>query len=90
MGPGPGLSTLPGWVGRTYSLSHRGELPAPGYMPVTAAALGVITAPSGCTVRDRGAQGGRTPWVRDPWIPPGVESVTDDRQLCAELLRLLG
>ena len=66
----------PGWVRCIYSLSPSNLLHAPGYMLLTAAALGVITAPAGGEVRDRGALEGRNPWVGEPLAPQVHKGVT--------------
>ena len=80
----------PGLVGRLCSLSPVPTLPAPGTTSSTAAAPGVITAPTDARVKERGALFGRNPWVGKQRCAELLIPVIIDRHVRAELLRLSG
>jgi len=85
---GGGYPTIsPVWVGRLCSLSTDPVLPAPGYNSQLPAALGVITAPTGVTVKRREAQFGRNPWVEGRSEAQVIKGVKVGMPFCAELLR---
>jgi len=58
---GQGYPTRVPW--RRDTVASMSSLHRPGYTPLTAAALGVITAPLGVEVVTAWAQKGETPWV---------------------------